>query len=113
MNFNASNDEIDRIIESISKDLDAWDGKTDIVDFLAEILKKRAFLTEEEAKRDAEQIIEGIVRYKKSKELIGNNPELVEAIWKNAEPGLKQKLSETFKDILAKAKTLIENFKKA
>lgn len=112
MNFNASNDEIDRIIESISKDLDAWDGKTDIVDFLAEILKKRAFLTEEEAKRDAEQIIEGIVRYKKSKELIENNPEIVEAIWKNAEPGLKQKLLETFKEILAKAKTLIENLKK-
>ena len=113
MNFNASNDEIDRIMESISKDLDNWDGKTDIVDFLSDILKKRAFLTDDEAKKDAEEIIEGIVRYKKSKELMENNPELLEAIWKNAEPGLKQKLMETFKDILAKAKTLIENFKKA
>ena len=112
MSLNVNNGELDRIIDTISKDLDNWDGQTDIIEFIAEILKKRAFLSDEEAKKDADKIIKGIVKYKKAKELIEDNPEIGESIWNKVDDQKKHKLIEVIKDTFEMAKELVKDILK-
>jgi len=99
--------ELERIYQAVSNDLDKWDGQEPLEDYLTKILEKRLLLNEVEARTTVKQILLGIYKYKKTKEFVNNNPEVLKEISKLS------KENEAFKSVVDKAlgffKSLKEN----
>ena len=96
--------EFERVYQTVVNDLDKWDGQQPLEDFVAEILEKRLLLDKEEAKAKAEELLTGIENYKRAKELIQKNPEIVERAIGNVDKNL-------LKDFIAKILNLFKSIK--
>jgi len=86
--------ELERIYKSISEDLNKWNGEEPIEQFIANILKKRLQMDEEAAQQAAQEILIGILKYKKARELIKQNPNLVRKLKKS------QRIRKILEDLL-------------
>ena len=87
--------ELERIYKSISEDLNKWDGEEPIEQFIANILKRRLQIDEEEAQQAAQEILIGILKYKKAREFIEQNPNLVRKLKKS------QRIRKILEDLLS------------
>ena len=98
-----NNREFMRIYRAVLQDIERWDGKEPIEEFLTKILEKKLLIDRKEAESIALQILSGIVSYKKAKETLKENPqllqEIIDKVDKNTQKELVEEVMEIFKSV--------------
>jgi hypothetical protein len=98
--------ELKRIYNSVLADLEKWDGKEPLEEFLTKLVENRLLVDRQEAQNIVNSILKGIIQYKRAKKLVKSNPKLVEKIKKDP------KFGKVLQEILNFIKNLISSFKK-
>jgi len=97
------NKEFMRIYQTVLQDIEKWDEKEPIEEFLTKILEKKLFIDREEAESIALQILSGIVKYKKAKEILKENPQLLQEVTdrvdKDAQKEIVKEMMEIFESV--------------
>ena len=88
-----------RIYQAVLQDIENWNGEEPIEEFLTEVLEKRLLVNKEEAKSIALQILSGIVKYKKAKEALEENPQLLQEITDRVDKDTQKELVEEMMEI--------------
>lgn len=88
------NEEFMRIYYSVLQDLEKWNGKEPIEEFFAKILEKRLLVDRNEAEHIAQQILSGIGNYKKAKEFLKNNPQLLKKVTEETDKNLLNRMKD-------------------
>jgi ATP-dependent Clp protease adapter protein ClpS len=98
-----NNREFMRVYHAVLQDIERWDGKEPIEEFLTKILEKKLLINRKEAESIALQILSGIVSYKKAKETLKEKPqllqEIIDKVDKNTQKELVEEVMEIFKTI--------------